>query len=83
LREPYLELSQVHIESTVEAERSSDGRYDLSNEPIEIGVSWALNVEVPTADVINGLVVDHEGAVGMFQCGVGCQDGVVGFDDGS
>ena len=35
------------------------------------------------ADVIDGLVVNHEGAVGVLQGGVGGQDGVVRLDDSS
>ena len=49
---------------------------------IQVGVGWALNVEVATADVVDGLVVDHEGTVGVLQGGVGGQDRVVWLDDG-
>ncbi|GFO38487.1 hypothetical protein PoB_006499200 [Plakobranchus ocellatus] len=34
-------------------------------------------------DIVNGLIVDHEGAVGVFQGGVGCQNGVVRLDHSS
>lgn len=46
-------------------------------------VARAGDVQVPTADVIDGLVVDEEGAVGVLDRAVGRQDGVVGLDDGS
>ncbi|WAR26379.1 hypothetical protein MAR_012083, partial [Mya arenaria] len=77
-----LELSQIHVEGTVEPEGGSDGGHDLTNQPVQVGVCWALNVEVPAADVVDGLVVDHEGAVGVLQGGMGGQDGVVWLDDG-
>lgn len=39
---------------------------DLSNKSVQVGVGRALNVQVPTADVVDGFVVDHERAVGVF-----------------
>merc|ERR1712018_635252 len=77
------ELSQVDVEGSVEPQGGRDGGYNLSNQPVEVGVGWSLDVQVTTADVIDGLVVDHEGAVGVFQGGVGGQDGVVGLNHGS
>ena len=78
-----LELSEIHIQGTVEAERSSDWRDNLANQSVQVRVGWALNVQVPAADVIDGLVVDHEGAVGVLEGGVGGQDAVVGLHDSS
>merc|ERR1719336_551949 len=77
-----LELGQVNIESSIKSERGSDGGHNLTNQSVEVRVRWPLNIEVSTADVIDGLVVDHEGAVGVFQGGVGGQDRVVGLDHG-
>lgn len=77
-----LELSQIYVEGTVESQRGGDGGYDLADESVQVGVCGAFNVQVPAADVVDGFVVDHEGAVRVFQGGVGGQDGVVGFDDG-
>jgi len=76
-----MRTSQVDVESTVESERSSDGRHDLSNQTVEVGVSWSLDVEVATTDVVDGLVIDHEGTIGMLQGCVGGQDGVVWFNN--
>merc|ERR1712156_246533 len=78
-----LELSQVHVQGSVEPQGGSDGGHDLADQPVEVGVGWPLNVQVATADVVNGLVVNHEGAVGVLQGGVGGQDGVVGLDHSS
>ena len=69
-----LELSDIHIQSTVETERGSDGRYNLSNEPVEVGVGGSLDIEVPSANVVDSLVVNHESTVGMLKGGVGGQD---------
>ena len=49
--------------------------------PVEVGVARPLNVEVPAADVIDGLVVDHEDSVAVLKGGVSAQGGVVQLDD--
>ena len=51
----------------------------MANQTVEIGVSWSFNVQVTTADVIDGLIVHHEGAVRVFQGGVSGKNGVVWF----
>jgi len=51
----------------------------FTNEPVEVAIWGSLDVEVAATDVVDGLVVDHEGAVGVLQGGVGGQDGVVGL----
>merc|ERR1712122_457052 len=58
-----LELSQVHIESSVEPEAGRDGGHDLTNHPVQVGVGRTVDVQIPPADVVDGLVVNHEGAV--------------------
>jgi hypothetical protein len=55
----------------------------LGDEPVQVLVVGALESEVAAADVINGLVVDHKGAVGMLESGVGGEDGVVWLNDRS
>merc|ERR1719350_1043138 len=77
-----LELSKVHIEGSVKSQRSSDGGDNLTNEPVQVGIRGPVNVEITTTDVIDGLVVNHEGTVGVLQGGVGGQDRVVGLDHG-
>ena len=78
-----LELGQVDVEGTIETQRGRDRGDDLTDQTVQVGVGGAFDVQVATADVVDGFVVDHEGAVGVFQGGVGGQDRVVGLDDGS
>merc|ERR1711902_43105 len=78
-----LELSEIDVEGTIEAKRSSDGADDLTNQTVEIGVGGTLDVEVTTTDIVDSLIVDHEGTVGVLQGGMGGQDGVVGLDHSS
>merc|ERR1719186_1143853 len=58
-----LKLSEIHIELSVESKRGGDGGDDLADEPVEVGVGRPLYVQVTAADVVDGLVIDHEGAV--------------------
>lgn len=46
----------------------------LSNKSVEVLVVWSFDSEVTSADVVDGLVVNHETAVGMFESGVSGQD---------
>lgn len=56
-------------------------RPTLGNQAVEVLVVGALKAEVATADVVDGLVVHHEGAVGVLERGVRREDRVVGLDD--
>ena len=76
-----LELSQIHVQGTIEPQGGSDGADDLADQPVQVGVGGTLNVEVTAADVVDGLIVDHEGTVRVLQGGMGGQDGVVGFNN--
>ena len=58
-----LELGQVNVQGTIKAERCCDGRHNLANQAVQVGVSGTLNVQVAAADVVDGFIVDHEGTV--------------------
>ena len=77
-----LELGDVSVGRTVETEGRGEGRDHLADEPVKVGVGGALDVEGPAADVVDGLVVEHDGDVGMLEEGVGGQDGVVWLNNG-
>lgn len=51
----------------------------MTNEAVQIGVTWPIDVKVPTANIVNSLVINHKGAVGMLQGGMSSKDGVVRF----
>ena len=61
-----LELGEINVQGTIKAKRGSDGGDDLSDQAVEVGVRRSLNIEVPAADVVDGLIVNHEGAVGVL-----------------
>jgi len=72
-----LELSKIDIEGTIEAKRRGDGGNDLTDETVKVGVGRALNVEVAAAHIVESLVVNHEGTVGVLEGSVGGKNGVV------
>lgn len=76
-----LELVQVDVERTVEAQGRGDGADNLGNEAVEMLVVGAGDVQAAAADIIHGLVIDKEGAVGILNSAVGGKHGIVGFND--
>ena len=59
----------------------STGR-TLCNQAVEVLIAGSLDAQITTTDIINCLIINHEAAVGVFQSGVGGQDGVVWLHDG-
>ena len=78
-----LELSHIDVEGTIESEGGSQRGDDLSDESVQVGVGGSLDVEVSSADVVDSLVVEHDGDVGVLEEGVGGEHGVVWLNDGS
>ena len=76
-----LELGKIDVEGTIESEGGGDGGDDLTNQSVKIGVGWSLDIQVTSADVVDGFVINHESTVRVFQSGVGGEDGVVWFDN--
>jgi hypothetical protein len=77
-----LELSKVNVEGTIETEGSGQGGDHLADETVEVSVGGTLNVEATTADVVEGLIVEHDGNVGVLEERVGGEHGVVGLHNG-
>lgn len=77
-----LELVEIDVEGTVEAQRRRNGADDLCNQAVEVLVAGARDVQVAAADVVDGLVVDEERAVRVLDGAVGRQDSVVRLDNG-
>jgi len=77
-----LELSDIDVEGTIETERGSERRDNLSDETVQVSVSGALNVKRTTADVIDGLVIEHDGDISVLEERVGREHRVIGLNDG-
>merc|ERR1711981_459393 len=78
-----LELGDVDVQCTVKSQRSSQGRRDLSDDTVQVGVRRALDVEATATHVVDGLVVQAEGHISVLQQGVGGKDVIVRFHDSS
>jgi len=76
-----LELSDIDVEGTIESEGGSKGRDNLGDESVEVGVGGSLNIEGSSADIVDGLVVKHDGDVSMLEKRMGREDGVVWLDN--
>ena len=77
-----LELSDINVQSTIESEGGSEGGDNLSDESVQVGVGWSLDIEVSSADIVNGLVIKDNGNIGVLQKGVSGKHGVVWLDNG-
>lgn len=58
---------------------SCDGRYHLRNKSVEVAITWTLDIKIPVANIVDGLIVNHERAVRVFDGEMCGQDGIVGF----
>ena len=50
-----LEFSEIHIQSSIKPKRGSNGRHNLPDESVQIGVCWTFNIEITTTNVIDCL----------------------------
>jgi len=76
-----LEFVQINVQGTVKPEGCCDRRYDLSDEPVQVGETWRCNVQVLFADIVNSFVINHERTVGVLERGMCGQDRVIGLND--
>jgi len=77
-----LELGDIDVQGTIETEGGGQGGDNLSDESVKVGVGGSLDIEVAAADIVDGLVVEHNGNIGVLKEGVGGEHGVVGLNDG-
>ena len=78
-----LELVEVDIECTIETERRGNRADDLGNEAVEMLRAGPGHVQIAAADIVDGLVINKEGTVRIFDGAVSGENSVVRFDDRS
>jgi len=78
-----LELRKIDVKSTIETKRCSQGRYNLSDQSVKVGVGRTFNIQVTAAHIVKGFVIKTEGAVSVLQKGVGRKHVVVWLDNSS
>ena len=66
-----LEFSDINVKSTIESQRSSERRDNLSNESVQVSVGRSLDIEVSSADIIKSFVVEHDGDISVLEKRVG------------
>ena len=76
-----LELSDINVKGTIESKGGSKRGDNLSDESVKVGVGWSFDVKGSSADIIDSLVIKHNGDISMFEEGVSGKDGVVWFDN--
>ena len=59
--------NDASVADAVESERGGQGGDDLRDESVEVGVGGSLDVEGSSADIVDGLVVKHDGDVSMLE----------------
>ena len=77
-----LEFGDIDVKGTIESEGSGKGGDNLGNKSVKVGVGWSLDIEVSSADIVNGLVIKDNGNIGVLQKGVSGEHGVVWLDNG-
>jgi len=66
-----LEFGDINVKSTIESEGSGEGRDNLGNKSVKVGVGWSLDIKVSSADVIDGFVINHDSNIGVLKEGMG------------
>jgi hypothetical protein len=77
-----LELGKIHVEGAIETQGGSQGRHHLGHQSVKVGVGRALNVQVAAAHIVQSLVIEAEGAVGVLEQGVGRKHVVIRLNHG-
>jgi hypothetical protein len=58
-----LELVQIDVESSIEAQTGGDRADNLSNQAVEMLIVGARDVQAATANIVDSFIVDEERAV--------------------
>jgi hypothetical protein len=77
-----LELIKIDVQGTVETKRRSDRADNLSNQAVEMLEIRTRDIQVATADIVDGFVVDQESTVGVLDGAVSAENSVVRLDNG-
>jgi hypothetical protein len=77
-----LEFGDIDVQGSVESQRGGQRGDDLGNQSVQVGVGGSFDIQVSSANIVDGFIVQHDSDIGMFQKGVGGQNRVVGFNNG-
>jgi len=77
-----LEFGDIDVKGTIESEGSGERGDNLSDESVQVGVGWSLDIEVSSGNIVDGLVIEDNGDIGVLKKRVGGEDGVVWLNNG-
>jgi hypothetical protein len=66
-----LEFGDINVKGTVKSQRGGQRGDDLGDESVKVGVGGSLDIELSSADIVNGFVVEHDSNVGVLEERVG------------
>ena len=55
-----LEFSDIDVKGTIESEGSGQRGDDLSNKSVQVGVGGSFDIEISSADIVDGFIVEHD-----------------------
>ena len=70
------------VHEASQREKIKARRAYLSDQPVQVGVGWPLNIQGPSADIVDSLVIKDDSDIGMLKKGVSGQHGVVWLNNG-
>jgi len=78
-----LELIDIDVERTSKSKRGGQRGDQLSNQSVEVSIGGFFDIQRSLADIVDSLIIKHEGNIGVLQERVGREHRVVGLNDGS
>jgi hypothetical protein len=75
-------LTEIAVELTGESQGASDTAHAGAHKVVQVTVGWGGELEGAEADVVQGLVVQHEGLISVLNDLMYGQGGVVWLNDG-
>lgn len=76
------ELAEIGVELSWETEAGGDTGHDGGNQVVQVSVRWSAELQGAHADIVESLVIDTEGLVGVLYQLVDGEGGVVWLDNG-
>jgi hypothetical protein len=75
------QLSEIGVELTWETETGGDTGHDCRDQVVKISVGWVGQLESSHANIVESLVIDTEGLIGVLNQLMHGESGVVGFNN--
>lgn len=77
-----LKFGDINVQGSIESQWGGQRWDNLSDQSVQVSVSWSFNIQLSSADIIDGFIVQNDGNIGVFQKGVSGQDRVIWLNNG-